>query len=165
MFFCIRYSLPPTLANVLCQTDKSLSRPGRKQARKHVREGHDFNNIETRAFIKFSFPARQGAEGNSRHSERNISLFHSWSSYELISTPVQLVQMYLKYASYYFTTCAVNLLLFCTMTNKCTTISQMITLLHVSTLLCHLREIVVSTLPIYTSILVHFIINRTIFTC
>ena len=32
----------------------------------------DFNNIETRAIIKFFFPARQGAEGNSRHSERNI---------------------------------------------------------------------------------------------
>jgi len=32
----------------------------------------DFNNIEMRAVIKFFFPARQGAEGNSRHSERNI---------------------------------------------------------------------------------------------
>ena len=39
--------------------DKSLARPGRKQARKHVREAHDFNNIETRAVIKFFFfPAR-----------------------------------------------------------------------------------------------------------
>ena len=35
--------------------------------------GHarDFNNIETRA-VKFFFPARQGAEWNLRHSERNI---------------------------------------------------------------------------------------------
>ena len=32
----------------------------------------DFNNIETRAVIKFLFPARQGAEGNSRHSDINI---------------------------------------------------------------------------------------------
>ena len=32
----------------------------------------DFNNIETRAVIKFFFPTRQGAEGNSRHSYRNI---------------------------------------------------------------------------------------------
>ena len=32
----------------------------------------DFNNKETRALIKFFFPARQGAEGNSRHSDRNI---------------------------------------------------------------------------------------------
>jgi len=33
--------------------DKSLARPGRKQARKHVRDACDFNNIETRAVIKF----------------------------------------------------------------------------------------------------------------
>jgi len=58
--------------------DKSLDRPGRKQARKHVRDACDFNKIETRAVIKFFFSARQGAEGNSRHSDRNISLFHSW---------------------------------------------------------------------------------------
>jgi len=35
--------------------DKSLARPGRKQARKHVRNARDFNNIETRAVIKFFF--------------------------------------------------------------------------------------------------------------
>ena len=34
--------------------DKSLAWPGRKQARKHVRDARDFNNIETRA-IKFFF--------------------------------------------------------------------------------------------------------------
>jgi len=62
--------------------DKSLARPGRKQARKHVRDAHDFNNIETRAVIKFFL--RQNAEGNLRHSDRNISLFPSWSG----STPV-----------------------------------------------------------------------------
>ena len=33
----------------------------------------DFNNIEKGAVIKFFFPARQGEEGNSRHSERNIT--------------------------------------------------------------------------------------------
>jgi len=59
--------------------DKSLARPGRKQAWKHVRDARDFNNIETRALIKFFFPARQGAEGNSRNSDTNISLFPSWS--------------------------------------------------------------------------------------
>jgi len=59
--------------------DKSLARPGRKQAQKHVRDARDFNNIETRAVIKSPPLARQGAEGNSRHSDRNISLFHSWS--------------------------------------------------------------------------------------
>jgi len=35
--------------------DKSLARPGKKQARKHVRDARDFNNIETRAVIKFFF--------------------------------------------------------------------------------------------------------------
>ena len=40
--------------------DKSLSRPGMKQARKHVRDARDFNNIETRAVIKFLFFPLQG---------------------------------------------------------------------------------------------------------
>ena len=35
--------------------DKSLARPGRKQAPKHVSDARDFNNIETRALIKFLF--------------------------------------------------------------------------------------------------------------
>jgi len=69
--------------------DKSLARPGRKQARKHVRDARDFNNIETRDVITFFF-ARQGAEGNSHHCESNISLFPSWSGQGLISTPVYL---------------------------------------------------------------------------
>jgi len=36
-------------------TDKSLARPGRKQARKHFRDARDFNNIETREVIKIVF--------------------------------------------------------------------------------------------------------------
>jgi len=57
--------------------DKHLVRPGKEQARKHTRDTRDFNNIETRAV--FFFPVRQGAEENSRNSDRNISLFPSWS--------------------------------------------------------------------------------------
>ena len=68
--------------------DKFLARPGRKQARKHVRDASDFSNIETRAVIKFFFSARQGAEGNLRHCDENISLFPSWSGKGLISIPV-----------------------------------------------------------------------------
>ena len=34
-------------------------------------DARDFNNIGTPAVIKF-FPTRQGAEGNSSHSDRNI---------------------------------------------------------------------------------------------
>ena len=59
------------------RVEKSLVRPGRKQAGKHVRDERGFNNIETRAVIEVFF-ARQGAEGNSRHSDRNIILFPSW---------------------------------------------------------------------------------------
>jgi len=35
--------------------DKSLTRPRRKQARKHVRDARDFNNIESRAVIRVFF--------------------------------------------------------------------------------------------------------------
>jgi len=35
--------------------DKSLARPGRKQARKYVRDARNFNNIETRVVIKVFF--------------------------------------------------------------------------------------------------------------
>ena len=36
------------------------------------RDTRDFNNMETRGVIKFFFPASQDAEGNIRHSDRNI---------------------------------------------------------------------------------------------
>ena len=43
--------------NTVCSdvpgADKSLARPGRKQARKHFRDASDFNNIETRDVINF----------------------------------------------------------------------------------------------------------------
>ena len=47
--------------------DKSLARPGRKQAQKHVRDARDFNNIETRAVIKF-FPPLQGKTPKEIHA-------------------------------------------------------------------------------------------------
>ena len=37
------------------QRNRVVISPRRKQARKHVRDARDFNNIETRAFIKFFF--------------------------------------------------------------------------------------------------------------
>ena len=37
------------------RADKSLTGPGRKQARKHVRGARDFNKTETRAVIKLRF--------------------------------------------------------------------------------------------------------------
>ena len=44
-----------TIRNTYRGADKSLTRPERKQAPKHVRDARDFNNIETRAVIKFFF--------------------------------------------------------------------------------------------------------------
>jgi hypothetical protein len=46
--------------------DKSLARPGRKQSQKHTREARDFNNMETRAVIKFLF--LQGKEPKETHA-------------------------------------------------------------------------------------------------
>jgi len=40
--------------------DKSLARPGRKQARNHVWDARDFNNFETRAVIRFFFFGKTG---------------------------------------------------------------------------------------------------------
>ena len=55
----INYEAPPTVSHFsqsrLPGVDKSVARPGRKQARKHVRDARDFNNIETQAVIKFLF--------------------------------------------------------------------------------------------------------------
>jgi len=48
--------------------DKSLARPGRKQARKHVRDACDFNNIETRAVIKLFSPPLQGKAPKEIHA-------------------------------------------------------------------------------------------------
>ena len=73
--------------NLYRGADKSLARPGRKQARKHVRDARDFNNIETRAVIKFFFHARQGAEGNSRHSDRTLACFLTGRAKDLSAPP------------------------------------------------------------------------------
>jgi len=65
---------------MLTGADKSLARPGRKQARKHVREARDFNNIETRAIIKVFF-FLQGKAPKEIHAilTETFSLFPSWS--------------------------------------------------------------------------------------
>ena len=47
--------------------DKSIARPGRKQARKHVRDARDFNNINRRAVIKFFF-SQQGKALKNIHA-------------------------------------------------------------------------------------------------
>ena len=59
--------------------DNSLSRPGRKQARKHVRDARDFNNIETRAVIIFFFFLQGKAPKDIPAILTEINLFPSWS--------------------------------------------------------------------------------------
>ena len=49
---CVLHITKPTTYR---DADKSIARPGRKQARKHVRDARDFNNIETRSVIKLFF--------------------------------------------------------------------------------------------------------------
>ena len=48
--------------------DKSLVRKGRKQARKHIRDARDFNDIETRAVIKFPPTPQQGKAPKEIHA-------------------------------------------------------------------------------------------------
>jgi hypothetical protein len=50
------------------RADKSLVRPGRKQARKHVRDAHDFNYIEMRTVIKIFFSFLQGKAPKEIHA-------------------------------------------------------------------------------------------------
>ena len=59
--------------------DKSLARPGGKQARKHVRDARDFNKIEMRAVIKFLF--LQGKEPKEIHDilRKTLTCLTSWS--------------------------------------------------------------------------------------
>jgi hypothetical protein len=57
--------------------DKSLARPGRTQARKHIRDARDFNNIETRAVIK-DFLFLQGKAPKEIHAilTETLASFH-----------------------------------------------------------------------------------------
>jgi len=50
-----KYCLFQAVLHKVPGADKSLALPGRKQARKHIRDARDFNNIATRAVIKFLF--------------------------------------------------------------------------------------------------------------
>ena len=59
--------------------DKSLARPGRETS-SEARQGRArFQQHRDASCHQDVFPLqRQGAEGNSRHYDRNISLFPSW---------------------------------------------------------------------------------------
>jgi len=53
--------------------DKSLARPGRNKLG-NMSGTRAISTTLRRELLSIFFPARQGAEGNSRHSDRNISL-------------------------------------------------------------------------------------------
>jgi len=65
--------------------DKSLARPGRKQARKHVRDARDFNNIETRAVINFFFQGKAPKEIHAILTE-TLAYFFSGRAKDLSAT-------------------------------------------------------------------------------
>ena len=58
--------------------DKSLARPGGKQAMKHVRLRARFQQHRDARCDQVFPHARQGADLNSRLSDRNINFFTSW---------------------------------------------------------------------------------------
>jgi len=74
--------------------DKSLARPGRKQARKHVRGARDFNNIETRAVIRSPLPM-QGRAPKEIHAilTETLACFLPGRAEDLISTPYNPVPL------------------------------------------------------------------------
>jgi len=61
--------------------DNALARPGRKQARKHVRDARNFNNIEKRAVINFFFSCK---------ARRRRKFTPLWQEYQPVSFLVGL---------------------------------------------------------------------------
>ena len=78
----------------------------------------------------FLLPPVSGISGLFSSVSRKRLVISWWS---VTLSALKIMQLH------YFNSCTVYLLLFCTMTNKFTNISQIITPLHVSTLLCHLQ--------------------------
>jgi len=78
---------------------KSLARPRRKQARKHVRDGRDFNNIETRA-IKFLF--LQGKAPKEIHAilTETLACFFPGRTKDLSAPLYDLVQRFIFYVTF-----------------------------------------------------------------
>jgi len=71
--------------------DKSIARPERKQARKHVRDARDFNDIETRAVTKFVF--LQGKAPKEIHYilTETLACFLPGRAKDLSAAPVGLI--------------------------------------------------------------------------
>jgi len=85
--------------------DKSLARPGTKQARKNVRDARDFNNIETRAVKLFSLslppslpPPLQGQTPEEIHAilTETLACFLPRRAKDLINIPVMAGRKYIQ---------------------------------------------------------------------
>jgi hypothetical protein len=78
-FFCLQSKAPKEIHAILTETLAFFLPGGAKDLSAPLYYITHFNNIEMRAVIKFFPSAKQGAEGNARHSDRNSTLFPSWS--------------------------------------------------------------------------------------
>ena len=74
--------------------DKSLARPGKKQARRHVRDARDFNNIETRAVIKSPPTPLRGKTTKEIHAilTETLACFFPGRAKDLSAPPVEGVR-------------------------------------------------------------------------
>jgi len=79
LVFDLKKNMLPVFSALIPDADKSLALPVRKQARKHVRDARDFNNIETRVVIKLFF--LQGKAPKEIHVivTEILACFQSWS--------------------------------------------------------------------------------------
>ena len=59
--------------------DKSLARPGKKQARKNVIDARDFNNIEMKALKFFSLQGKTPKEIHAILAETLTCFFPGWA--------------------------------------------------------------------------------------
>jgi len=79
--------------------DKSLDRPRRNKLWSMLGSRAISTTSRRELSSSFFFPAKQDAERNSRHSDRNISLFPPWSGQGLLSALVN--ELYTEYVSKY----------------------------------------------------------------
>ena len=59
--------------------DKSLARSGREKSSEAYQGRAQFQQNREASCHQVCFPTRQGAEGNSLHSDRDFSFFPCWS--------------------------------------------------------------------------------------
>jgi len=79
-------------SNIYRGADKSLARPERKQAWKHFRDARDFNNIETRAVIKFLFLQGKAPKEINAILTQTLAFFLPGRAKDLLAPTVYMFQ-------------------------------------------------------------------------